>query len=179
ETEAGPRCRRPACPRRNDRRMATLRLTLALVLFMALPALAGEAGNRSVYTSLVLDKCRALPVDPGDPVANGRWRCHGYAGIDVHVDQSDERTTVSYGKQPDNEPAASQTMPAFNHVGETLEWRLGAKGRPIATILRFITEPNGAPKGSTLVVTRLGPPGSICWVGRVDAVANPDANEIA
>jgi hypothetical protein len=120
-----------------------------------------------------------LPVDPEDPVADGRWRCKEYGGIYVLVDQSDERTTVSYGKQPDKEPAATQTMPAFNHVGEKLEWRLDAKGHPLATILRFITEPSEAPRGSTLVVTRLGPPGSICWVGKVDAVDNPDANEIA
>lgn len=159
--------------------MAKIRLTLALVALISSPAFAGEAANRSVYTKLVLDKCTALPVDPEDPVANGRWRCKGYAGIDVLVDESDERTTVSYGKKPDDEPAAGQTMPSFNTVGETLEWRLDAKGRPIATILRFITEPDQAPKGSTLVVTRLGGPGSVCWVGRVDAVANPDANEIA
>ena len=158
--------------------MATVRLILASAVLAALPVVA-EAANRSVYTDLVLDKCKSLPVDPEDPVANGRWRCRGYGGIDVFVDQSDERTTVSYGKKPDDEPAAGQTMPSFNHVGEKLEWRLDAKNRPIATILRFITEPDQAPKGSTLVVTRLGSPGSICWVGRVDAVANPDANEIA
>jgi hypothetical protein len=30
-----------------------------------------------------------------------------------------------------------------------------------------------------LVVTRLGPPGETCHVGYVDALANPDANELA
>jgi hypothetical protein len=159
--------------------MATIRLILAAAALVALSSLAAEAGNRSVYTSLILDKCKSLPVDPEDPVANGTWLCKGYGGIDVLVDQSDERTTVSYGKEPNDEPAASQTMPSFNTVGEKLEWRLDQRGRPIATILRFITEPNEAPKGSTLVVTRIGEPGTICWVGRVDAVANPDANEIA
>src|SRR5690349_12155792 len=108
--------------------MATIRLILALIPLTALPTFAGETPNQSVYTSLVLDQCKALPVDPEDPLANGSWRCTGYAGIDVFVDQSDERTVVSYGKKPDDEPAAGQTMPAFNRVGEKLEWRLDGNG---------------------------------------------------
>ena len=53
-----------------------------------------------------------------------------------------------------------------------------AAGRPVATILRFHTDSDGK-KGSTLVVTKLGPPGQVCHVGTVNAVANPDANQIA
>jgi hypothetical protein len=160
--------------------MAAIRLSLAaLGLVTALPAVAAE--YRSVYTSVALDKCRELPVDPDDPVANGKWLCAGYAGMKVLVEQTDERTTVSYGENAENEIAAGETLPAFNDIGETLEWRLGraspADGwRAFATILRFHTTSGTGAKRSTLIVTRLGAPGQVCHVGRIDAVANQDAN---
>lgn len=157
--------------------MATIRLTLA-VAFAAL-ATPAAADNTSVYTRLALDGCRKVAPDPDDPLQSGLWWCNGYAGIKVRVAEGDLRFLVSYGDDAGSEPAASQTLPAFNTIGKTLEWRLDEARQPFATILRFHTEAEGGAKGSTLVVTRLGPPGQICHVGTVDAVANPDANEIA
>ena len=151
--------------------MASRILSLVALLVLATPA----AANSSAYTPLALDKCRALPTDPDDPLAGGAWLCTGYRGIVVRVEENDERVYVSYGPHAADEPAASETLPAFNDVGETIEWRLDGSGRPFATIFRFHTgsEDN---RGSSLVVTRLAPPGHVCRVGIVDAVANPDAN---
>ena len=176
--EAGAHRRRAADPRWSNRSMATVRLILVFAALAALPVVA-EAGNRSVYSDLVLDKCKSLPIDPEDPVANGRWRCKGYGGIDVsstratNAPRSPTASSPTTSRRPGRRCRRSIMSARSSNGGST------RKGRPIATILRFITEPDQAPKGSTLVVTRLGPPGSICWVGKVDAVANPDANEIA
>ncbi len=99
---------------------------------------------------------------------------------------------VTYGSWKKDDIALSQTLPGFNSVYEgTVEWRIekpaGAKPRPFATILRWnavsaqdqanATGPI-ASTGRILVVTRLGP-GGVCHIGYVDAVANPDANELA
>jgi hypothetical protein len=159
--------------------MGVTGLTLSGFLLLAAAGPSAAAENTSAYTKLDLDKCRAQPTDPDDPVQTGIWLCSGYAGIKVRAEEADLRFYVSYGARADQEPAAHQTVPAFNTIGETVEWRLDGKQRPIATILRFHTGSDDTSAGSTLVVTRLGPPGGVCHVGYVDAVDNPRANEIA
>lgn len=157
--------------------MARFRLIpLALpLLIAATPALAE---NSSVYTKLILDQCRREPPS-GEAEDGGVWWCEGHAGTKVRVAEGDLRMLVSYGEGAADEPAAGWTLPAFNTIGDTLEWRLDESGRAIATILRFRTQDDSGSRRSTLVVTRLGPPGTICVIGTVDAVDNPDANEIA
>lgn len=152
-------------------------LILATLLSGLLP-LPAMAENASAYTKLVLADCRQEP--PGGEVEEGGvWWCEGHAGIAIRVAEGDLRMMVSYGPEAASEPAASWTLPAFNTIGETLEWRLDERGGPIATILRFRTTDDAGKRRSTLVVTRLGPPGTVCPIGTVDAVDNPDANEIA
>lgn len=144
----------------------------------ASPSFAAE--NGSAYTKLVLDQCRQEPPDPDDPLMGGVWWCEGYADIPVRVAEGDERFLVSYGEGAADELAASQTLPAFNVINETLEWRLDPSGKPFATILRFFTDPGGmGDKVQILVMTRLGPHGQICHIGYVNASINPDANTIA
>jgi len=87
---------------------------------------------------------------------------------------------VSYGPDAASQTAATQTLPAFNSTGETLEWRLATEGgrkTPFATILRFHWDSDGA-KGSTLVVTKLGQTDA-CHVAHVMATGNPNANVLA
>ena len=138
------------------------------------------AQGSSAYTRLDLDRCRAVPPAPDDPLASGSWWCEGYRGIPVHVSEGDLRFFVSFGADAPDQPAAGTTLPAFNHIGETIEWRLDVGGMPFATILRWFTAAgDGGPDGQTLVVTRLGGPGQVCHVGYVDARLNPDANDLA
>ena len=76
----------------------------------------------------------------------------------------------------------------FNQTNDTVEWRLSG-GRPFATILRWFIEnsnpdtgaPDEAHRGQVLVVSRVAQPGEggACVVGYVDALANPNANEMA
>jgi hypothetical protein len=151
---------------------------VSLVFVAAAPP--AHAENGSAYTRLDLAQCREEAPDPDDPLQSGVWWCEGYDGIPVYVSESDLRFFVSYGEGARDEPAAGTTLPPFNSAGDTIEWRLGADGRPFATILRFYTGPgDGAPEGQVLVMTWLGGPGQVCHIGYVDARVNPDANELA
>ena len=80
------------------------------------------------------------------------------------------------------EKAAEQTLPVESHLGEEIEWRVSnAEGsyRSFATIVKFILKPEGeAASGEVLVVTKIAP-GATCHVAYVDALANPDAEQLA
>lgn len=106
------------------------------------------------------------------------WRCPGHAGTDLWVAEDDLRFFISFGPDAERQPAAEQTLPPFNTIGDTLEWRLGPDGRPFATILRWFTSFDDGRDGQVLVVTRVGRDG-VCHVAYVDARANPDANVLA
>ncbi|MCC6919457.1 MAG: hypothetical protein IT548_09645 [Alphaproteobacteria bacterium] len=147
---------------------------------LASAALASAAlANESVYTKLSgpAAHCAELESQPDE----GGWyleRCTGHAGIAVFVGEGDLRTMVSYGMNARAEKAASETFPAFNTIGETLEWRL-KDGKPFATILRWkIDGGPDMPKGEMLVVTQLDE-GNQCWVAVIAAHKNKDANELA
>lgn len=133
----------------------------------------------SVYTSLDLKRCK--DVTPAEVKEYGTiWRCPGHDGIDVRVAEGDLRIFVSYGPKAETQTAASETLPQFNTIGETLEWRGAKEGgawTPFATILRFSWSVDGK-KGSTLVVTKLGEDDA-CHVAYVEASGNPNANEQA
>jgi len=156
-------------------------ILLLTAIGLAVPAVAAE--NASAYTKIILDQCQEQPTDPEDPLQSGVWWCEGYDGIPVRVAEGDLRFLVSYGADAANEIAAGQTLPAFNTIGDTLEWRLargsGGALRPFATILRFFTDSGDGQKGQYLVVTKLGGPGQVCHVGYVNALLNPDANVVA
>jgi len=148
---------------------------LALALVIAPPAAAQQFD--SAYTEMDLAACTLLSTDE----MGGSWACPGYKGYPVWVAEGDLRFFVSYGFGAPGEPAASQTLRPFNELGPRIEWRLRSEGGtwvPFATILRFLTEPEPGYRGQALVVTRLGPDG-VCQVARIDARANPDANQLA
>ena len=125
----------------------------------------------SAYTEYDFERC---PHRAGrDAEDYGEWRCKGLNGITVLVSVGDQRTTMSFGPRAGNEPAATQTLPAFNSIDRgRIEWRLAREGRrrsrPFAAIVRWSTFAVGerqsageATKGKVLVVTRLGPGGGL------------------
>ena len=159
--------------------MLTKRLiaVLAGACLTAAPALAQKID--SDYTKIDLDKCTVLSIDD----LGGEWACTGYKGYPVYVAEGDLRMFVSYGDDAANEKAASQTLPQFNTINETLEWRLqqnNGKWVPFATILRFLTQSGDAsePDGQMLVVTKLEP-GNTCHIAYVDARLVKNANAVA
>jgi hypothetical protein len=155
-------------------RLSILALALAFALF---PGRAPAAEIESVYTKLDLKQCKdGTPEDIRD--YGSVSICQGYDGIDVRVAEGDLRIFVSYGPNAANQTATYETIPQFNTIGETLEWRVrreGGKLKPFATILRFSWSVDGK-KGSTLVVTKLAKDDA-CHMAYVEASGNLKANE--
>ena len=159
---------------------------IRVALLLAILAIAGAARAEdivSVTTPLDLKKCRHLPGNMEEE-DYGSWRCRGYGGISVFVSAGDQRTTISFGRNAEQQPAARQTLAAFNGEGDSIEWRAlrdkNGKLKPFATIMRLSVTKSAEGalvEGGVLVVTRLGPP--VCRVGYVDALANPDALALA
>jgi hypothetical protein len=163
--------------------MRAILFTALAIAGLVFPAVANQ--KTSAYTTLDLDRCRTEPPAADDPLQGGVWWCDGYGGIAVRVAEGDLRYFVSYGDNAAAELAASETLPAFNTIHTTLEWRLeygndDGAWHPLATILRFFTETGDGQKADPfLVITRLGGPGQVCHVGYVNARLNPDANRLA
>ncbi|WP_428644602.1 hypothetical protein [Roseibium sp.] len=162
---------------------------LARVFLAAFPVLAflpvqsaGAGGITSDYTKIELQNCVQFQSPEGveeEGTFGGAWECAGYRGQPVYVAEGDLRMFVSFGPAAEQEPAAEQTLPNFNTVNETLEWRL-RDGVPFATILRwFPSLDEGARTGSVLIVTQLLPGGGTCQIARIDAQANKNANVLA
>ncbi len=154
--------------------------SLAIIAVLAIAALPLPASaEESVYTSVDLESCQFQPPDPKDPLQSGVWLCAGYQGTPVRIVESDLRFFVSYGFDAGNQQAAHQTLPPFNTIHTTLEWRLDDNGVPFATILRFFAESfDGGPPEQILVVTAIGEAG-VCHAAYVNATVNADANVMA
>lgn len=155
------------------------------IVFLLLCALATPSGAQSVssaYTKIDIERdCKhragVAAEDYGD------WRCKGYGGVPLWLAAGDQRMFVSFGPKAKDEPAAEETLPAFNDFYKgVVEWRQ-SDGKPFAAIMRWnyklaSERDKRTTSGRVLVVTRL-PPGPVCHVGYVDARANPTANLLA
>jgi hypothetical protein len=149
------------------------------VLALALLGTPAQAAFTSAYTDLDLNQCMVLEADD----FGASWSCPGHRGFPLMVMEGDLRFSLGYGFNIDDEPFQFQTLPPFNRLGDTLEWRLSnASGRwlPIATIVRYFTADveTGEDRGQVLVVTQIVE-GNTCHVAYVDALANSDPNELA
>ncbi|MEZ5829164.1 MAG: hypothetical protein R3D30_03190 [Hyphomicrobiales bacterium] len=147
---------------------------VAFSLAPLVPSASAEAIS-SAYTPLKLKLCKDVTL-PEAREYGGVFECEGYGGTLVRVAEGDLRMFVSYGPNAADQTAAQETLPQFNTIGETLEWRL-ASGKPFATILRFRWDSDNG-EGSTLVVTKLGK-GDSCHVAYIVATGNPNANLLA
>jgi hypothetical protein len=183
---------RGASPRQKDIAMPRLLVAFALaatVFAVPLPAVSGE----SVYTDASIDRCENLLTNPDQvdiDMGTISVKCAGYKGYPFYFDESDVRQSTHFGHLSDDIlRAAGETFAVFNHIGDRIEWRVDARGVPRATILRYILEnpnpetsqPDKAFYGQVLVVSRVGQPDDLtgCVTAYVDALANPDANEMA
>ena len=163
-------------------------LAAALTILLGATSLAAADNIGSVYSSVADRDCRGVSnfkID-GDDYAREQV-CKGPAGLVVFKNEDDLRETISAGTTAaaaNSEPAASQGFGPFNSTTNTIEWRTIA-GKPFAMIQRWhiadSTDPDKQGRPNTkamLVLTRL-PPGPVCHVAYVDAIANPTANELA
>lgn len=157
-----------------------------VIAVFALLAAGSAQANSSTYTKLDPDHCTKLSSHE----AGVTLKCPGYRSYPVYLADDDARESLRYG------PAAKdlieksfESFSEFNSVNLTVEWRLNDKGRPIAAIQRWFIEnadpATGAPapglKGQVLVVSRVAQDddGLSCVIGYIDALANPDANDLA
>ena len=102
----------------------------------------------------------------------------GY-NVDVRVAEGDLRIFVSYGPKAATQTAAYETLPQFNMIGETLEWRVkreAGKLKPFATILRFRWDADTAGLDAGRHQARRGRRLPMAYV---EATDNPKANEQA
>lgn len=166
-----------------------IRMTAPSLTALLICAGLGCANAQSVgssYTSTAPKDCRQVGK-PSDLDGSTTRVCPGKDGLVVLIAEDDLRETVSVGrnrKQAAEEPAADVWSAPFNSSESTVEWRTAGE-KPFAIIQRWHiadnTDPDrqGRPKTKAmLVVTRL-PPGPVCHVAYVDAIANPTANELA
>ncbi|MGL9616532.1 hypothetical protein QRQ56_00900 [Bradyrhizobium sp. U531] len=140
----------------------------------------------SSYTSTAPRDCRQIGK-PGELDGSTTRACPGKNGLIVLIAEDDLREIVSVGRNrraAAEEPAAKVWFGPFNSSETTIEWR-AMDAKPFAIIQRWHIADNGDPDKqgrpntkAMLVVTRL-PPGPVCHVAYVDAIANPAANELA
>jgi hypothetical protein len=142
----------------------------------ATPLAAAEF--QSVYTDVDLEECTLLETYE----LGASFACPGYRGFPFYVEEGDLRFFLSYGFGAPDEMAARQTLPNFNYVGDTLEWRLTNESgdwKPFATIIRYFIDRSGEdlPDGQILVVTKIEP-GNTCHIAYIDTqiLATSDAN---
>ncbi|APG10733.1 hypothetical protein M2175_003444 [Bradyrhizobium elkanii] len=166
------------------RRIAFLCLTVLLTCLSAGHVAAQSMG--STYSSTAPKDCRQIGK-PSELDGSTTRVCPGKDGLIVLIAEDDLREIVSVGrnrKAAAEEPAAKVWFAPFNSSEATVEWRR-AGTKPFAMIQRWhiadSTDPDKQGRPNTkamLVVTRL-PPGPVCHVAYVDAIANPTANELA
>ncbi len=133
----------------------------------------------SAYTKINLDECLLLDADN----IGASFACPGYKGFPLYVAEGDLRFFVSYGFGALDEMAARQTLPQWNFIGETLEWRLKKVDdnfMPFATILRFLLDDGDeqTKDGQILVVTKIEQ-GNTCHIAYIDTELVANANEVA
>ncbi|MCK1652540.1 hypothetical protein IVA88_13985 [Bradyrhizobium sp. 149] len=166
-----------------------IRITIASLAMLLMCSGLDRADAQSVgskYTSTAPKDCRQ--VGKASELDGSTTRaCKGEDGLVVLIAEDDLREVVSVGrnrKAAAEEPAAKVWFAPFNSSGTTVEWRTAA-AKPFAMIQRWHiadgTDPDKQGRPNTkamLSVTRL-PPGPVCHVAYVDAIANPNSNELA
>ena len=152
--------------------LAAMRLPIALMTLalVAAPAVALPAIT-SAYTKLDLDRCTRL--DRGEEPQSASWRCSGYKGTALFVQNGDDRYDVDAGLEDRDALWAD----GFDYPGATVEWRL-SRGKPFAIIYRLTSAATDRPRTSRLMIETVGGPRPGCRVAVVDG-SLPNANALA
>jgi hypothetical protein len=120
----------------------------AILLFGSAQVIA-QPKVTSAYTSLDLDRCKQL--DHGETPESTEWRCPGYRGVALFVQNGDERYDVDAGVEDEDALFAA----TFDYPGKTVEWRL-AGGKPFAIIYRLESANPDHPRTTVLAVESIG-----------------------
>jgi len=163
--------------------MQLSRLSAFATLAAALAAGHMAQAAESVYTDLLLDKCKALvepnPDEPGGDFMSSS--CPGLGNYQVLFKEGDLRQSLHYGYLKKSiVDHAFESFGQFNNMNPKIEWRVGDDGKPYAAIQRFFVG-DAENQGQVLAISRVGQRDDQegCPVGYVDALANKNPNEIA
>lgn len=144
--------------------------------FGVAPALAEPV---SAYSSIDLERCAVAESD--EESASVVMRCPDFQGHRVEILEGDLRFYLIIDDPERTKLLSGQTLPAFNHLGQAIEWRLDEAGEAFAVIVRYLTDVDRGDgtfaQGQVLVVSRVGE--TACHVATVDARRNVDANMLA
>jgi hypothetical protein len=122
---------------------------IAGILLLGSAPVVAQPKVTSAYTTLNLDRCKQL--DHGETPESTEWRCSGYRGIALFVQNGDERYDVDAGVE-DEDALFAHT---FDYPGKTVEWRI-AGGKPFAIIYRLESANPDRPRTTVLVVETIG-----------------------
>lgn len=137
---------------------------LLVLLALSPPAAQAQVSTQAItsaYTNLDLDRCER--IDDGAEPASATWRCGGFAGVPLIVQNGDDRYDIDAGREDDDELWAE----TFDYPGKTVEWRL-AGGKPFAVIYRLTVANPDAPRGSRLIVETIGDAKPGCRIASID-----------
>jgi hypothetical protein len=129
-----------------------LALSLALVV-----STTAFAQNKSVYTTLVAEKCKTLSVNEG-MAGNYSGKCSGAGGYQLEVYLDDERNSLGV-VFPSKKVIGLDLwnyFGNFSELGDTAEWRMKRK-KPVALIVRLKVSDrgDGKPGTSYLIVSKI------------------------
>src|SRR5438270_786307 len=123
--------------------MLKMFLALSFALVFSTVALAQ---NKSIYTSLVADKCKTIAVNNG-MAGNYSTRCDGVAGYKLEVYLDDERNSIGV-VLPSKKVIGLDLwnyFSNFSQLGDRAEWRMKGK-TPVALIVRLNVTDQGDDK---------------------------------
>lgn len=143
------------------------------MIAILIAALAAQPAGSSVYTPLILDRCRIVEERPEEEGFT-RWRCPGHAAIPLFVSSGEGRFDIDAGL----DSGEFEFFSTFNRPAPRVEWRMHG-GVPVAIIYRLRLEPFESAPGSVLIVKTIGRAGRAgCRIATVDGTL-PNANSLA
>jgi len=161
----------------------TLRLVGIPVFLVTITALAHAQANDSVYTNLSTKACRTVKSTSAE---GGSYVgiCPGVAGYKLQMEEGDLRQNIQVitpAGQKHSLELWSVVGSSFSSLGEKAEWRIkrtGAKGNPIALIVRYnVADPENSTKSTSWLAVAKITSAKICVTEKIAPKA--DANVAA
>ena len=161
----------------------TLRLVGIAGFLVTITALAHAQANDSIYTSLSTKACRTIKSTSAE---GGSYvgMCPGVAGYKLQLEEGDLRQNIQVvtpAGQKHSLELWNVVGSSFSSLGEKAEWRIkrtGAKGNPIALIVRYnVADPENSTKSTSWLAVAKITSAKICVTEKIAPKA--DANVAA
>ncbi|MCB1023953.1 MAG: hypothetical protein KDB79_06180 [Acidobacteria bacterium] len=128
-----------------------------IISFVIICSTLTFAQNKSIYSGLNPENCKAVSVDQGMP-GNYVGRCKGIGGFDLEYYLDDERNSLGVVSPSKNVRALNfwSYFSGFSELGEKAEWRI-KNNKPVALIVRLNVsdQEDETKKTSYLIVAKI------------------------